>query len=155
MTSWNQHIYVNKLANYWKGRELSSEEQKTLYIRSVINYQGYWINGILHLIPIYIYYKRGFFSISDNFLFWKNSSCLLLVLIISKSQIDHMFNLSLGFEIQRLSDKYESPKDEMRRKYHQEKAKLEMQRLMKYEELRDKGKQVSDIIQFTLRKGES
>ena len=148
MANWNQHLYLNKLVNYWNAREIEADERKVLYIKSVLNYQGYWINSLIHLIPVYLYYKRGLLKVSDNFTFWKNTFILVSVISTSKSQTDHIINLSLGFEIQKLSDKYESPKDEMRRRYHSEKAKLEMNRMMKYEELRDKGMQVADIIVY-------
>lgn len=146
MADWNQHLYLNKLVNYWNTRELDNEERKVLYIKSVLNYQGYWINALIHIIPFYLYYKRGFLKVSNSITFWKNTFILVSVTYLSKLQIDHIFNLSLGFEIQKLSDKYESPKDELRRKYQSEKPKHQMERMMKYEELRDKGGQVSDLI---------
>lgn len=146
MSNWNQHVYMNRLSCYWKSREISKSENSRLYLKSVLNYYGFWANGLIHLIPLYLFYKRGFFSVKGDLTFWKNIFLVSTMSILSKSQIDWVFNLSLAYEIRLLADKYESPKDEYRKKYQMEKTKLNMDRMMKYEEMRDRGIDMDNLI---------
>ncbi len=146
MSNWNQHVYMNRLSCYWKTREITQSENSRLYFKSVLNYYGFWVNGLIHLIPIYLFYKRGFFSVKGDFTFWKNIFLVSSVSILSKSQVDWIINLSLAYEIRLLADKYESPKDELRKKYQMEKTNLNMARMMKYEEMRDRGINMDNLI---------
>ena len=146
MSNWGQHVYLNRLSCYWNTRELTQSEKSRLYTKSVLNYYGFWVNGLIHLVPIYLFYKKGFFSVKGDFAFWKNIFLVSSVSILSKSQIDWVLNLSLAYEIHFLADKYESPKDEYRKKYQMEKTKLNMTRMMKYEEMRDRGVNMDNLI---------
>lgn len=146
MSNWNQHLYTHRIYCYWKTRELNSEEKSRLYTKSVMNYYGFWVNGLIHLFPLYLFYKRGFFNDKADFNFWKNIVTLVGVSIASKSQIDWVLNLTLSFEIRLLADKYECPKDEFRKKYQMDKTKLNMIRSMKYQEMRDRGYNTTNLI---------
>lgn len=146
MSNWNQHLYTHRTYSYWKTRELNEEERSRLHVKSVFNYYGFWVNGLVHLIPLYLFYKRGFFNDTSELVFWKNLGALIVVSFASKSQIDWVFNLSLCFEMRSLADKYECPKDGMRKKYQMDKTKLNMIRVMKYQEMRDRGHDTTNLI---------
>jgi hypothetical protein len=146
MSGWKKHVHANKLAYHWKNREISDYEQKRLYFKRVLNYQGFWLNKIIHLLPYYFLYKRGFFLIKSESKFWTSLGLLTLTLIASVRQTDTVLYNLLMFELEKLNHKYGTQIDEYRREYQAHKNDKKMIKEMEIEKLHEEGKLVSEML---------
>ena len=144
---WQQHKYTNKLGYYWQNREITQDEQKRLYYKTLLNYYGFWINKIAHLSIYYLIYKRGFFSIPSDRVFWTRFSIISFTLFFSEREITKRFNQLLAFEIEDLHSKYQTQIDELRRDYLKDKHNKKLEKITKLQALHEQGRQVKEIME--------
>lgn len=146
MPLWKQHLYTHKLASYWKDRELTSSEKSWLYWKMVFNYYGFWVNKVLHLIPFYYLYKRKFFTMPNEIKFWTSFGIIVTVMCTSAINIDRVFNRALVFEVEELSDKYNTELDEFRKEYLLNKAEKDMNKMLILQEMKEEGKVIRGMM---------
>lgn len=144
--AWDLHRQTHNSAYYWlKRAELTSQQQTSLKVRSVLNYYGFWVNMPAHGGLMYGLYKKGYFTQCSEANFWLKLIGTAVFCWVSIYKVDYWLRFQLTAYCEDLRIHYGSERDRLRREYQSNKHDLKMQKEAELARLIELGKDVTQL----------